>query len=138
MADHAVANPALSTLTNLLSQQSLVPVLSGQTNAPFTVFAPSNTAFTTFENENPGTLASLTSEQVTSVLTYHVISGANVLSNAIPSGPITTLESGTLSITGTTITDEVSRETQIETSLVDIQTSNGIIHVINNVILPQL
>jgi len=70
------------------------------------------------------------------VLTYHVVGGANVLSNAIPTSAITTLESGTFTIAGTTITDEQARDTGI--ILVDVQASNGIIHAIDNVLLPNL
>lgn len=133
---HATANSSFSTLVGLLSQQNLVSTLDGTTNSPFTVFAPNNDAFTTFESENPGTLASLSSAQVTSVLTYHVVAGANVLSTEIPTTPITTLETGTFTISGTTITDEESRNTGIIAT--DVQCANGVIHVINNVILPNL
>lgn len=133
---HAAANSDFSTLVDLLTQQNLVSTLDGTTSSPFTVFAPSNSAFTAFENENPGTLASLSSSQVTSVLTYHVVAGANVLSTGIPAGPITTLETGTFSVNGTVITDEANRMTNIVGF--DVQASNGVIHVIDNVILPQL
>lgn len=133
---HAAANPNFTTLVSLLDGQGLVPTLAGTTSSPFTVFAPSNAAFTTFETQNPGTLASLTSAQVTSVLTYHVVAGANVLSTGIPTTPITTLETGTFTIAGTVITDEANRQTNIVA--VDVQASNGVIHVIDNVLLPTL
>ena len=133
---HAAANPNFTTLVGLLSGQGLVPTLAGTTSSPFTVFAPSNAAFTTFETQNPGVLASLTSAQVTSVLTYHVVAGANVLSTGIPTTPITTLETGTFTIAGTVITDEANRQTNIVA--VDVQASNGVIHVIDNVLLPTL
>ena len=133
---HAAANPNFTTLVGLLDGQGLVPTLAGSTSSPFTVFAPSNAAFTTFETQNPGVLASLTSAQVTSVLTYHVVAGANDLSNAIPTTPITTLETGTFTIAGTVITDEAARQTNIVA--VDVQASNGVIHVIDNVLLPTL
>jgi uncharacterized surface protein with fasciclin (FAS1) repeats len=136
---HALANPNFSTLVGALTsngQPDFVGILSGSSNSPFTVFAPSNESFTTFEAQNPGTLASLTASQLTAVLSYHVVAGANVLSNAIPTGPITTFESGTFTISGTTITDEASRQTNIVA--VDVQAANGVIHVIGNVILPNL
>lgn len=133
---HAAANPNFITLVGLLDQQGLVTTLDGTASSPFTVFAPSNDAFTAFETENPGVLASLTSDQVTSVLTYHVVAGANVLSTGIPAGPITTLETGTFTITGTTINDEADRDTNIVAF--DVQGTNGVIHVISNVLLPQL
>ncbi|MFT7251607.1 MAG: putative surface protein with fasciclin (FAS1) repeats, partial [Flavobacterium sp.] len=133
---HAAANSSFTTLVGLLDGQGLVPTLNGTTSSPFTVFAPSNGAFATFETQNPGVLASLTSAQVTSVLTYHVVAGANVLSTGIPTSPITTLETGTFTIAGTIITDEENRTTNIVA--VDVQCSNGVIHVIDNVLLPIL
>jgi uncharacterized surface protein with fasciclin (FAS1) repeats len=133
---HAVANSSFSTLATLLTNQGLVPTLQGTASSPFTVFAPNNAAFTTFETQNPGTLASLTSAQVTSVLKYHVVAGANVLSTGIPTTPITTFETGTFTIAGTVITDEANRNTNIIAT--DVQCSNGVIHVVNNVLLPTL
>ena len=59
-----------------------------------------------------------------------------VLSTGIPTGPITTYETGTFTVSGTTITDEASRQTNIVA--VDVQATNGVIHVIDNVILPNL
>lgn len=133
---HAAANSNFTTLVGLLDGQGLIPTLAGTTNSPFTVFAPTNGAFATFESQNPGTLASLTSAQVTSVLTYHVVAGANVLSTQIPTTPITTLETGMFTIAGTVITDEQMRNTNIVA--VDVQCSNGVIHVLDNVLLPTL
>ena len=136
---HATANPNFSTLVGALTaegQPDFVGILSGTASSPFTVFAPSNAAFATFESQNPGTIASLTSAQLTAVLSYHVVAGANVLSTGIPTGPITTFETGTFTISGTTITDETSRQTNIVA--VDVQATNGVIHVIDNVILPNL
>ena len=136
---HALANPNFTNLVDALTsegQPDFVGILSGTSSSPFTVFAPSNAAFTAFETENPGTLASLTPAQLTSVLSYHVVAGANVLSNAIPSGPITTYETGTFTVSGTVITDEAARQTNIVA--VDVQASNGVIHVLDNIILPDL
>jgi uncharacterized surface protein with fasciclin (FAS1) repeats len=136
---HALANPNFSSLVGALTspgQPDFVSILSGTTDSPFTVFAPSNAAFLRFEAQNPGTLASLSASQLTSVLTYHVVAGANVLSTGIPSGPITTLETGTFTVNGVTITDEAGRQTNIVA--VDVQAANGVIHVLDNVILPNL
>jgi uncharacterized surface protein with fasciclin (FAS1) repeats len=136
VVNHAIANPNFTTLVGLVSDAGLVPTLNGTEGSPFTVFAPTNTAFTTFESQNPGVLGGLDATQVISVLTYHVVGGANALSNAIPTTAITTLESGTFTIAGTTITDEQNRATGIV--VVDVQASNGVIHAINNVLLPTL
>lgn len=133
IATHATANPNFSTLTDLLSTQGLVPTLSGTSGSPFTVFAPLNTAF---DSATLSLYGGLTPSQKTAVLTYHVVGGANVLSNAIPTTPITTLETGTFTIAGTTITDEQNRQTNIV--LTDVQCSNGVIHAVNKVLLPAI
>ena len=144
----AVADPNFDTLqaalTTLTPATDFAAIL-GRTedgnadgiNPPFTVFAPINNAFTDLDAElAPGGIASLTEGQITTTLLYHVVGGANVRSNQIPAGPITSLETGTFSITGTTITDEAGRQTNIVA--VDVQAANGVIHVINNIILPEL
>ena len=130
---HATANPNFSTLATLLTEQELVGTLNGTVSSPFTVFAPLNSAFDTATLNLYG---GLNSTQKTAVLTYHVVPGANVLSNAIPSGPITTFETGTFTISGTVITDEQSRATNIVAT--DVQASNGVIHAVNQVLLPNL
>lgn len=130
---HAAANPNFSTLVSVLTTQNLVTTLNGTAGSPFTVFAPLNSAFDTATLD---LYSGLTSAQKTAVLTYHVVGGANVLSNAIPTTPITTLETGTFTIAGTVITDEANRQTNIV--LTDVQCSNGVVHAINKVLLPTL
>ena len=130
---HAAANPNFTQLVELLSAQGLVPTLSGTSGSPFTVFAPLNSSF---DSATLSLYGGLTSAQKTAVLTYHVVGGANVLSNAIPTTPITTLETGTFTIAGTTITDEQNRQTNIV--LTDVQCSNGVIHAVNKVLLPAI
>ena len=130
---HALANPNLSILASLLDAQGLVPTLAGRTSSPFTVFAPINSAFT------PATLdlyTSLSPENKTAVLTYHVVAGANVLSTGIPTTPIATLQGGTFTVAGTVITDLADRDTNIILSALDIQASNGVVHAVDNVLLP--
>ena len=128
---HAAANPNFSTLAQLLTDQSLIPTLNGTASSPFTVFAPLNSAFDT---ATLNLYTSLNSAKKTAVLQYHVVAGANVLSNAIPTGPITTFESGTFTVSGTVITDEQARQTNIV--LTDVQCANGVIHAVNKVLLP--
>ncbi|WP_333693917.1 fasciclin domain-containing protein [Flavobacterium sp.] len=143
----ATADPNFSTLvtalTTLTPATDFVSVLNRTNggngdgiNPPFTVFAPINDAFTDLNTELSGIggIAALTEAQITSTLLYHVVGGANVRSNQIPAGPITTLETGTFTISGTTITDERTRTSGI--IAVDVQATNGVIHAINKVILP--
>ncbi|HOD09455.1 MAG TPA: fasciclin domain-containing protein [Flavobacterium sp.] len=132
VVNHAIANPSFATLTTLLSAQGLVPTLSGTASSPFTVFAPVESAF------NSATLSlygSLSSDLKTQVLTYHVVGGANVLANAIPSGNITTLQGQGFTISGTAIND-AGTDVNKNIILTDVQCSNGVVHAIDNVLIP--
>jgi uncharacterized surface protein with fasciclin (FAS1) repeats len=131
---HATANPNFSTLASLLTAQGLVSTLDGTASSPFTVFGPVNTAF------DAATLTlygGITTAQKTDVLKYHVVTGVNVLSNAIPAGPITTFQGQTFTITGTSINDAGS-DVNKNIILTDVQCSNGIVHAIDKVLLPNL
>lgn len=137
IVDHAKANPNFTTLTSLLVAQNLVSTLE-QTNtqastlAPFTVFAPVNTAF---DDATLALYTGLSSELKTEVLTYHVVSGVNVRSNAIPTGNITTVQGEGFTITGTSI-DDAGSTVNKNIILTDVQCSNGIVHAIDKVLLP--
>jgi uncharacterized surface protein with fasciclin (FAS1) repeats len=128
---HADANPNFTTLVSLLDAQGLLPTLSGTMSSPFTVFAPLNSAFTTPVLDLYG---SLTETQKTDLLLYHVVAPANVLSSGIPTGPITTLQGGSFTVTGTVITDAIDAQTNIV--LTDVQCANGVIHAVDRVIRP--
>jgi uncharacterized surface protein with fasciclin (FAS1) repeats len=128
---HAAANPNFTTLVSLLDAQGLLPTLSGTMSSPFTVFAPLNSAFTTPVLDLYG---SLTETQKTDLLLYHVVAPANVLSSGIPTGPITTLQGGSFTVTGTVITDAIDAQTNIV--LTDVQCANGVIHALDRVIRP--
>lgn len=133
----AQANPAtFSSLVGAIVSTGLAPALSGP--GPFTVFAPTNTAFASAP-------AGLTTSQLTSVLTYHVLPG-QVLSAAIPFGqPVATLDTKTLAgatvpaqtITinsNLTITDTTTTAAPILAT--DVRASNGVIHVVGKVLIP--
>jgi uncharacterized surface protein with fasciclin (FAS1) repeats len=133
----AQANPAaFSTLVGAVVSAGLADDLSA--TGPFTVFAPTNDAFAPIAT----TVAGLTAPQLSTVLTYHVL-GSQVLSTAIPFGtPVATLSGQSITIdAGTapviaTITDTTTTPANI--IAVDVRASNGVIHVINKVLLPNL
>lgn len=131
---HATANTNFSTLATLLTNQNLVSTLQGTSGSPFTVFAPVNTAF---DSATLSLYGGLSTDNKTAVLLYHVVGGVNVLSNAIPTGNINTLQGQAFTITGTSINDEGSTVNK-NIILTDVQCSNGIIHAIDKVLLPNL
>ena len=135
----AAADTNFSALAGALTAQGLVSTLNTTTTpAPFTVFAPTNAAFAALDAEIPGVVGSLSSEQLTAVLTYHVVAGANVLSSTLTEGQVVpTFETGTLTVGltgGAKLTDERGRVTNIVAT--DVQAANGVIHVLDNVLLP--
>jgi len=133
----AQANPAaFSTLVSAVVSANLAGTLGGA--GPFTVFAPTNAAFAAIAP----TVASLTPPQLSTVLTYHVL-GSQVLSSGIPFGtPVATLSGQSITINaGTapviaTISDTTTTRANI--AAVDVRASNGVIHVISKVLLPNL
>ena len=134
----AQATPDLSILVEAVVAADLAGTLSGA--GPFTVFAPTNAAFVALLGELGITKAALLADKalLIKVLTYHVL-GSKVESAQIPLGAsITTLQGGAIRIdaagTGLVITDARSRKSNILTA--NIQASNGVVHVIDKVILP--
>lgn len=129
----AQVNPLFSTLVASVVKANLQGTLSGA--GPFTVFAPTNDAFTAIQS----TVASLTTAQLTKVLTYHVLP-SQVLAAGIPFGaPVATVEGETITInagTPPTITDKSTAKASIV--ITDVRASNGVIHVINKVLIPTL
>ncbi len=129
----AQLNPAFSTLVGAVVSADLAATLSGP--GPFTVFAPANAAFTAIAP----TVAGLSSAQLTTVLTYHVIAD-EVLSSEIPFGiAVATVSGQNITInagTPPTITDTTPTAANIAAT--DIRGSNGVIHVIDKVLIPNL
>jgi uncharacterized surface protein with fasciclin (FAS1) repeats len=128
----AVGNENLSTLVAAVKAAGLVETL--QSNGPFTVFAPTNEAF----NALPaGTLESLlkpeNKSKLVSILTYHVV-GAKVMSTDLSNGQKAKTVEGqdikvTLDNSGVMINDA-------KVVAADVSASNGVVHVIDKVILP--
>jgi transforming growth factor-beta-induced protein len=132
----AVGTPALSILVEAVLAAQLQGVLSGP--GPFTVFAPTNDAFAALLGELHITKAALLSDTalLTKVLTYHVVP-AQVLSSGIPFGqPVTSVQGQTFTIgKDLKITDANGRQSNIVAT--DVAASNGVVHVIDRVILPR-
>ena len=127
----ALDNDNFSILVQAVVKAGLVDALSGK--GPFTVFAPTNAAFNElFAQLKISGVDALTVEQLMPILTYHVVSG-NVLSTALSNGNVPTLNAGkSLKVNlsgGVKINDS-------EVVAANIQGSNGVVHVINKVLLP--
>lgn len=128
----------LSTLVAAVQAADLVATLQGE--GPFTVFAPTNAAF----NALPaGTLDSLlepaNKEQLSGILTYHVVAG-NITSDQLTDGQkVETVNGETLTVKiqdGTVMIMDAAGGTANVTSA-DVKASNGVVHIIDSVLLPQ-
>lgn len=127
----AAANPSFSTLVKAVKEAGLVEVLSGK--GPFTVFAPTDEAFAALP---AGTLDRLllpeNRETLKKVLTYHVVSGA-LPSKGLRSGRVTTVEGSPVNVM---VKDGRVMVNGANVVGADVAASNGVIHVIDKVILP--
>ena len=145
IVEAAVSNKDFSTLVTALKAADLVDALSGE--GPFTVFAPNNAAFSKIDSETLGSL--LKPENVkalTNILTYHVVSGklmASDVASALKSGygkvELTALNGQTITARskGGKIYLEDSQGNMSEIIATDVAGSNGVIHVISSVVMPE-
>ncbi len=140
VVNHAIANPGLSTLVAALTRddQPDFPSILSQ-NGPFTVFAPTNAAFGDLLVElGLSGLGDVPGATLTSALQYHVVAG-NILSASLMNNQqVTTLEGSQFTVqtpaSGAQILDESGRTSVIVG--VDVQATNGIVHVLDTVLLP--
>ena len=131
VVDQALNNDSFSILVQAVVKANLVDALNGK--GPFTIFAPTNAAFEAlFSTLGISGIAELTAEQLTPILTYHVVSG-NVLSTQLSEGAVPTLNGESLSVS-LSPAPEINGTAKIVAT--DLQASNGVIHVIDNVLLP--
>lgn len=131
----ASANPDFSILVQAVVKAGLADVLSNP--GAYTVFAPTNDAFVSLLGElGASSLDDIDATTLKNVLLYHVVSG-RVYSSDLKSGPVTSL-GGTFTVDlGTLmITDNRGRKSGLVADKLNIQATNGVIHVINKVILP--
>ena len=145
IVDVAVGNEDFSTLVTALKAADLVGALQG--DGPFTVFAPTNDAFAKIDSKTLGSLLEAKNQKaLANILTYHVISGnlnATAVVDALKKG------NGTVelkALNGQVLTviqkdgkiwlkDAMGNYSEIVAT--DVMGSNGVIHVINNVVMPK-
>jgi transforming growth factor-beta-induced protein len=131
--DTAVAAGGFTTLATALTEADLVETLKGE--GPFTVFAPTDEAFAKLP---AGTLDDLLKPEnkakLQGILTYHVVPGQVMAADVVKLKSAKTVngQSITIKVTGDTVMVDNANVTKT-----DIMCSNGVIHVIDTVILPQ-
>merc|ERR1719329_805752 len=133
VVDVAVENGGFNTLTAALAAAGLVDTLKG--DGPFTVLAPTDAAFAALP---PGTVDALLNDipALTKILTYHVLSG-RVDSSAViglDGQSATTVEGSSINIE--VVNGNVGLNGDAAVTTVDVPASNGLIHVIDKVLMP--
>lgn len=137
IVDIAAGNPDFSTLVAAVQAAGLAETLAGP--GPFTVFAPTNAAFDALP---AGTLDSLllpeNKDQLTQILTYHVVSG-KVMAADVPaaSAGVATSTVAGLDLSVRSEMDGSVKVNEATVTTADIEASNGVIHVIDTVLLPR-
>lgn len=134
---HVMANDDFSQLATALGNASgdLVATLSAD-DEMYTVFAPTNVAFDAISDVTSG----LTADELASVLTYHVVAGSNATSTTLTDGQTFTSVQGenfTLNIDGNTVSITDAQGNIANLIFVNIQGTNGVVHVIDKVLMPQ-
>ena len=131
IVDIAAGNPDFSTLVAAVQAADLVDTLSSE--GPFTVFAPTNEAFAALGQETINAVLA-DKELLTSILTYHVVAGKVMAADVVNLTSSTTVESSDISIS---VKDgRVYLNDTIQVVITDIEASNGVIHVIDGVLMP--
>jgi uncharacterized surface protein with fasciclin (FAS1) repeats len=130
--DIAASNPDFSTLVAAVSAAGLVDTL--KSDGPFTVFAPTNAAFAALPAGTvEGLLLRENRDTLISILTYHVVPGAVTSDQLVGQRiDVATVQGDTVHINGT----HGVRVNDATVTTVDIIASNGVIHVIDTVLLP--
>jgi uncharacterized surface protein with fasciclin (FAS1) repeats len=130
IVDTAIQNGSFTKLVSALNEAELVTTLKG--TGPFTVFAPTDAAFAKIDST---TLTNLIADKpkLTKVLTYHVVSVKYLAADVVGMSTLTSVEGSDLTITVTGSTVQIDGATITTT---DIECSNGVIHVIDSVMIP--
>ena len=132
IVDVASGNPDFSTLVAAVGAAGLVETLSGE--GPFTVFAPTNDAFAALPAGLVDKLLLPENKDVlTQILTYHVVSGA-VMAADVAAGEVPSVEGSPIVVTVDGGTVKLNDSATVVAT--DVMASNGVIHVIDAVILP--
>ncbi|MCW8399266.1 fasciclin domain-containing protein [Legionella sp. PATHC038] len=126
----AEGNKDFSTLVSLLKKTGLVSALEGK--GPFTVFAPTNEAFASIPKADLDALLA-NPEKLKAVLLYHVISG-DITSDKIKPGMVKTLGGQDVDVT---VKEGKVFVNNAEVVKADVNASNGVIHVIDHVLIPK-
>ena len=129
----AVASESAKTLAAAVTAADLVKTLQGE--GPFTVFAPTDAAFAAIQNDVDNLLKPENKAKLADILTYHVVSGSAMAADLEDGQELTTVQGGKLKVT---INGDNVMIGDAKVTMADVEASNGVVHVIDKVLMPKM
>ena len=129
----AIASESAKTLAAAVTAAGLVKTLQGE--GPFTVFAPTDAAFAAIQKDVDTLLKPENKEKLTNILTYHVVSGNAMAADLEDGQELTTVQGGKLKVT---IKGDKVMIGEAQVTMADVAASNGVVHVIDKVLMPKM
>lgn len=127
----AIASESAKTLAAAVTAAGLVETLKGA--GPFTVFAPTDAAFSAIQKDVDNLLKPENKAKLTDILTYHVVSGNAMAADLEDGQELTTVQGGKLKVA---IKGDKVMIGDAQVTLADVIASNGVVHVIDKVLMP--
>lgn len=128
-----IASESAKTLAAAVTAAGLVETLQGK--GPFTVFAPTDAAFAHIQKDVDSLLKSENKKKLISILTYHVVSGNTMAADLQDGQELTTVEGGKLKVS---IKNGKVMINDANVTMADVGASNGVIHIIDKVLMPKM
>lgn len=129
----AIASESAKTLAAAVTAAGLVKTLQG--TGPFTVFAPTDAAFAAIQGDVDTLLKPENKSKLTDILTYHVVSGNAMAADLEDGQELTTVQGGKLKVT---INGDNVMIGDAQVTMADVEASNGVVHVIDKVLMPEM
>lgn len=126
-----IASESAKTLAAAVTAAGLVETLQG--SGPFTVFAPTDNAFAAIQKDVDELLKPENKEKLTDILTYHVVSGNAMAADLEDGQELTTVQGGKLKVS---IKGDKVMINDANVTMADVAASNGVVHVIDKVLMP--
>lgn len=129
----AIAAESAKTLAAAVNAAGLIATLEG--SGPFTVFAPTDAAFAAIQNDVDSLLKPENKAKLAKILTYHVVSGKHMAAELKDGAELTTVEGGKLKVS---IKNDKVMIGDAHVTAADVSASNGVVHLIDKVLLPKM
>ncbi len=129
----AIASESAKTLAAAVTAAGLVKTLQGE--GPFTVFAPTDAAFAAIQKDVDTLLKPENKDKLANILTYHVVSGEAMAADLKDGQELTTVQGGKLKVA---IKGDKVMIGEAHVTMADVAASNGVVHVIDKVLLPKM